>query len=573
MKQSSSRARLAVSAAVTAGLCLTGTAALTSPSHAATGVCDTAFPVADLTPDQVVHGLTVTSGTTPSTFDGTVIGVLKDGIEPGVDMVMAKLTSPTISEAGIWAGMSGSPVYAENGELIGAVAYTLSFGQSSIAGITPWEDMQAWAGQPAPLTVKVAPSTAAKIAAKTPVSRAQAAQGFHELKAPALVSGLSQRVLDRATGRPYLPKGATAAGQAAASPTTADIVAGGNLVATASTGDIILGGLGTVTSVCSDRVVGFGHPMDFTGKTTFGLAGADTLFIQPDAVFGSFKVANIGDVLGTIDQDRATGISGMLNVLPPSIDITSTVNYTPTEGAPRSRTGSSQVQVPEASADTAFLELLANHQTVLDAFQGGSEDQSWTITGHTADGPFTLSSSNLYTDKSDITFGSVFDVPDLLWLLHKIDGVTVDSVDITSDVTDNTDKLKIDGLQQRIGGQWVEVGQGHPAQGRAGHDLKLRLTYKNGQNGQAFSIHLPQRSAGMRTRLIAFGGRQGFPFERHRPNTLAGVKKLVHSMTRNDQAQVVLFGFDGHHFIQKEQVTPAEGTVIGGRANFRVVIS
>jgi len=159
--QSSSRARLAVSAAVTAGLCLTGTAALTSPSHAATGVCDTAFPVADLTPDQVVHGLTVTSGTNPSTFDGSVIGVLKDGIEPGVDMVMAKLTSPTISEAGIWAGMSGSPVYAENGDLIGAVAYTLSFGQTSIAGITPWEDMQTWAGQPTPLRVQV-PASAAR---------------------------------------------------------------------------------------------------------------------------------------------------------------------------------------------------------------------------------------------------------------------------------------------------------------------------------------------------------------------------------------------------------------------------
>src|SRR6185436_18058623 len=58
MKHSISRARLAVSAAVTAGLCLTGTAALTTPSQAAPGVCDTAFPVANLTPDQLVHGLT-----------------------------------------------------------------------------------------------------------------------------------------------------------------------------------------------------------------------------------------------------------------------------------------------------------------------------------------------------------------------------------------------------------------------------------------------------------------------------------------------------------------------------------
>jgi hypothetical protein len=572
MKQSISRARLAVSAAVTAGLCLTGTAALTAPSHAAPGVCDTAFPVANLTLDQIVHGLTVTSGTAPTTFDGTIIGVLKDGIEPGVDMVMAKLSSPVISEAGIWAGMSGSPVYAENGDLIGAVAYTLSFGQTSIAGITPWEDMQTWAGQPVPLRVKVPASAARQIAASTSVTQAQAAQGFHELKAPTLVSGLSQRVLDRATGRPYLTKGATAAGQAAASPTVSDIVAGGNLVATASTGDIVQGGLGTVTSVCSDRVVGFGHPMNFVGKTTLGLAGADTLFIQPDAVFGSFKVANIGNVLGTIDQDRATGISGLLNALPPEISITSTVNYTPAEGAPRSRTGSSQVQVPDASADTAFLELLANHQTVLDAFQPGSEDQSWTITGHTADGPFTLDGSNLYTDRSDIAFGSVFDLPDLLWLLHKITGVTVDSVDVTSDVDDSTDRLRIKGMQQRRGGAWVAVGKGHPALGRAGHEVRLRLVFNDGQPGHAFSFHLPKRSAGMKAQIFTAGG-QSFPFERHRPTTLAGVEKLVKTMASNDQAQVALFGFGGRRSLQLETTTPSEGLVIGGRGSFRMFIA
>jgi hypothetical protein len=572
MLQSTSRARLAVSAVATAGLCLAGTAALTPPTHAATGICDTAFPVADLMPDQAVHGLTVTSGTTPTTFDGSIIGVMKDGIEPGVDLVMAKLSSPAITEAGIWAGMSGSPVYAENGDLIGAVSYTLSFGQTSVAGITPWEDMQAWAGHPAPPGLRVAASTARRIAAKTSVTRAQAAQGFHELKAPMLVSGLPQRVLDRSTGRPYLTKGTTAAGQAAVSPTVADIVAGGNLVATASTGDIVQGGLGTITSVCNDRVVGFGHPMSFVGRTTFGLAGADTLFIQPDALGGSFKVANIGDVLGTIDQDRATGISGVLGDLPPEIDITSTVTYTPDGGTPRTRTGTSQVQVPDASADTAFFELLANHQTVLDAYQPGSEHQSWTVSGHTASGPFTLTGSNVYTDRSDIAFGSVFDLPDLLWLLHGLHGVTVDSVHVTSDVDDSITTLKIKGLQQHRGGQWVAVDRHHPARGRAGHDVRLRLVFDHGRTGHAFGYHLPKSSAGMHARIFASRA-DSFPFERSRPHDLAGVKKLVDTMTHNDQAQVFLVGFNGRHSLELGTTTPGEGTVVGGRAAFRLFVS
>ena len=107
------------------------------------------------------------------------------------------------------------------------------------------------------------------------------------------------------------------------------MVAGGNLVATESTGDIVFGGLGTITSVCDGRVVGFGHPMEFAGNSTYGMAGADALYIQGDSLGSPFKVANIGDLLGTIDQDRMTGISGPLGPLPDSAPVTSTVTYHP----------------------------------------------------------------------------------------------------------------------------------------------------------------------------------------------------------------------------------------------------
>ena len=107
MRSPTSRARLAVSAAVTAGLCLTGTAGLATPSQAATGMCDTAYPVDQLSSDQTVTGLTVTQGKSPSTFSGTIIGVLKDGIEPDVDMVMAKPTpGATLAISGIIGAMS-----------------------------------------------------------------------------------------------------------------------------------------------------------------------------------------------------------------------------------------------------------------------------------------------------------------------------------------------------------------------------------------------------------------------------------------------------------------------------------
>jgi hypothetical protein len=579
MRSPISRARLAVSAVVTAGLCLTGTAGLTTASQAAAGTCDTAYDIADLQPNQAVRGLTVTNGTQPTEFSGTIIGVLQDGIEPDVDMVMAKLSSPEINENGIWEGMSGSPVYDQaTGDLIGAVAYTLAWGETQVAGITPWQDMQRYAGQPVPTTLKVPASAARAIAKHTSVTAGQAAQGFTEVATPRLVSGLPQRVLDRAGkskhGRAFLTDGVSAAGQTAPGEiTTADMLAGGNLVATLSTGDIAQAGLGTITSVCNDRVVGFGHPMNFVGRSTYGLAGADALYIQGDPLGASYKVANLGDVLGTVDQDRMTGISGQLGDPPSSsFSITSTLGYTPDSGSASSRTGTSSVQLPDAAAETAFYELLANHQKVLDAYQPGSEEQSWTVKGTSADGAFTFTGSNLYTDTYDIAFGSSWDLPDLLWLLTNVDGVSIDSVDVHADVTDDVTLLKIKGMQQLRGGKWRNVGKGNPARVKAGHALKMRLVFAGGTTGKKFTVHIPAKAAGLRGQLYA-NPAEGYPFERSFPHRLAGVKKLVDTMQRNDQSAISFFAYGDRHSVRSSALTPRQGTVIEGRTAVKVKIS
>ncbi|HEY2877854.1 hypothetical protein [Nocardioides sp.] len=557
------RARMAVSAAVTAGLCLAGTAALGTPSQAATGTCDTAYPVADVTQGQPVTGLTVSNGTTPSAFTGTVLGVITDGVEPGVDLVMAKLSSPDIDDAGIWEGMSGSPVYAADGSLIGAVSYTLAWGQTPIAGITPWEDMQQYAGSATPANLRVPASAAESIAGRSAVTRAQAAQGFHELKAPVVVAGLSDRALNKARHRPYLSKDTSTAGHTSTPSSLSDMVAGGNLVATMATGDVTIGGLGTITSVCSDRVVGFGHPMDFAGKTTYGLAGASALYIQKDPMGPSFKVANIGSLLGTIDQDRMTGISGLLGTTPADLPITSRVTYT--DGTTtRSRTGTSHVQLPDAAAETAYYELVANTQAVVDAVQPGGEEQRWTIKGHTAGGPFTFTGSNVYTDTYDISYGSSYDVPDLLYLLTRLKRVTVDSVDVHSAVNDSTSRLKITGVQQRRGGTWVAVDRHHRAIVTASSTATMRLVFKGGTT-RKFHLAVPAKAQGMDAE-IDISGANSYPFERGGLGTFAAIRNAVDHLTRNDQAQVRFLAFGKRHVVKVNTTTAPAGKVLSGRA-------
>ncbi|WP_151082261.1 SpoIVB peptidase S55 domain-containing protein [Nocardioides cynanchi] len=577
MTRPTSRTRVLASAAVATGLCLGAATAVQAPSQAASGTCDTAYPVSQLTTGQAVTGLTVSSGTTPSGFSGTVLGVLKDGIEPGVDMIMMRLTSTEIDRVGgIWEGMSGSPVYASDGRLIGAVAYGLAYGTTPVAGITPYEDMDQYAGTPpTPLRVGVPSSAARAIARSTDVTTAQAHQGFAELKVPTGISGLSPRVLARDTGRPYLKSHTYVAGRSgsSASPGVGDMISGGNLVATLSTGDVLQGAVGTITSVCNGTVVGFGHPLNFVGKASYGMAGGDAIYIQEDPVNVPFKVANIGDLLGTVDQDRMTGIAGLLGATPPSLPIQSKVTYTPDGGVARSRTGSSDVQLQDAAAATANYELILNHQAVMDAYQPGSETQSWTVTGSSASGPFTFTGGNRYTDGFDLTFASVWDLPDLVWLLSNVDGVTIDSVKVSSNVTDSTATKKIAGLQQRRAGAWHTVTAGAPALVRAGGTLTARVVYAGGTTGRTFTVAVPARAAGMRGQMTVAAA-QGFPFEQFpMPKTIGGVKKLVDGAVRNDQATVELSAFGGKtRPVQVHTTTPKDHEVITGHHTFKVKV-
>ncbi|MEJ7707353.1 MAG: hypothetical protein WKF82_08810 [Nocardioidaceae bacterium] len=159
------RPRTTVLGAVIAGL-VVATSPVSPVQSAPDPDCPRAIGVSGVTRDMPVHGLTVSSGTTPDSFDGRVLGVLQDGIAPGLDMIMVKLSGSEITDAsgnvdkGIWAGMSGSPVYTDDGRLVGAVAYGLSWAPSDVAGVTPGAEMrELLSTQPASPAVKTAAST------------------------------------------------------------------------------------------------------------------------------------------------------------------------------------------------------------------------------------------------------------------------------------------------------------------------------------------------------------------------------------------------------------------------------
>src|SRR5207237_6227378 len=84
-------------------------------------------------------GWTVIQGTTPQSFDGDILGVLKDAVLPGVDIILVKLSDAVIDQTGGAAyGMSGSPFYID-GKFVGALIFgpPAGYGDQTIAGLMP----------------------------------------------------------------------------------------------------------------------------------------------------------------------------------------------------------------------------------------------------------------------------------------------------------------------------------------------------------------------------------------------------------------------------------------------------
>lgn len=577
------RGRALAALVAVAGLGLASAAVIGTPAQAAApDGCVQPYPVADLAAGQAVTGLTVSQGTTPDGFTGEVIGVLDDGIAPDVDMIMVRLTSPAIDRLGIWQGMSGSPVYAADGRLIGAVAYGLASGPSPVAGVTPFAEMDDYLpgaatvpppdvapdAQPAS-SVPVPRAAARAIARHTDVRAADAAQGFSQLPVPFGVAGVGARQLataaEHAGSRSYLPRSAYAIGRAApdaAGPDT--VVPGGNLAASLSYGDITMAGVGTATYVCDGEVVAFGHPLDYLGATSLTLHPADALYVQED-LFAGFKVANLGAPAGTITDDRLTGLTGELGPVPDTAQVDASLSY-----LDRSRSGTTHVSVrtPDALASTTFYQFLANHDRVVDGRADGSEEAGWTVAGTGPDGtPFALTSSNLYAPEWDLEYEVGFALGDIVYALAQIPGVTIDHVATTTTVYDQRASYRITGLERKVHGTWTRLSQRRPLVVRPGTRLVLRAVLA-GTTADAvpFTVTVPD-SLGRRGALLdVVGGTYTGGLGPMR--TLEQAQAAVDGLVRNDQILVSLATPGRRHAAdaQTQELGPLDGVVAGERS-------
>jgi hypothetical protein len=493
----------------------------TTPATAETpadmGDCVSAFPVHQLVIDQSVTGLTVTRGTEPEAFGGTYLDTLVDGIAPGVDLIVAELDSEAIAANGIWQGMSGSPVYdPETGQLIGAVSYALSMGPTTIAGITPAAEMlellSAPAPEPLPERIVVPRSLEASLVDSGGATRAQASAGMRRLPTPVAVSGLTQRRFDQLDG--WFGAGAPvtrAAGSTSAAAAEIAIEPGSNMAASLSHGSVTAAALGTATVVCGDQVVGFGHPLEYAGDTTYSLHGARAITIQPDPTLSAFKLANLGAPVGTVTEDRLAGLHGVIGSLPTTFEVSATATY-----RNRSSQGTSHVSVTDWLGDIALATSASVNDRALDHAGKGGAVASWTIQGLRRNGdPFTVTSGDRYADRYDIAGAPLMDLAYQLYSLtdNETERVTITSVTTSTNFTDDATRWRIGKAYWKTGGEWQRITARRPVVLKAGSSKAVRVELLSRDHDTRFTtlkVAAPAKAANKMGVLVVNGGADSY---------------------------------------------------------------
>src|SRR6266850_2931752 len=123
---------------VIAGLC--GSAVAQKPAADTQVTSAPLFPLEDLRPGMKGTARTVFSGTAADEFGVEILGVLPGFPGPRQSAIIARLSGANVEKTGVFAGMSGSPVYID-GKIVGAIAFSFPFAKEPIAGITPIKQM------------------------------------------------------------------------------------------------------------------------------------------------------------------------------------------------------------------------------------------------------------------------------------------------------------------------------------------------------------------------------------------------------------------------------------------------
>jgi hypothetical protein len=533
------------------------------------------MPIEEVKPGMVGTGRTIFEGSAMQDFKVHILGVLKNVQAPQRNLILARLEGGPLAQTGVIAGMSGSPVYV-NGRLIGAVSYSIgAFPKEPIAGITPIGEMIEATADVSPrrtvppqnrIELPISPerlaasirATYARIASFAdrpadvqvfglPASTgAQMGALLRPISTPLVMSGMGGGTSDLVASMfrdagftPVLSGGFSGESAPASEPLRPGDPVGVSLLS----GDGEMGATGTVTHVDGTRVYAFGHPFFNFGPTGFPMTRA-TVYTSLPSLMSSFKIATMGEVIGTVQQDRATAIAGTLGHAPATVPLTVTLE---------SARGPKRTFKYNAAVDQLFTPLLTYVAlfNTLGSYERQFGAETVTVMGKASfDKHADLTYEDIFTGDGPIPAAAAYVAgPITMLLANDLEPVTLKGVELTITTAEESRSATI----ERV---WLD-----DVRPRAGRSVPLKVltrSYRGAEKISTIPIEIPANASGQLTVMVTDGKQLNQIEARElrrslQPQSVAQMIKALNQTHRNNRLYVRL-------------LTGTPGAVVNGEA-------
>jgi hypothetical protein len=537
------------------------------------------MPIEEIRPGMVGIGRTVFEGAELEEFKVHILGVLRNVQGPRRDLILARLEGGPLANTGVAQGMSGSPVYVD-GRLIGAVSYSVgAFSKEAIAGITPIAEMK----DATSMTRRAAPRqaridlpitreglTAALTAAYSRVAPfagrpadvqsigfpaaagGQLGAMLRPISTPLIMSGFDPATVELLSGAfrdagftPVIGGGGQLSPEVKkmSGPLREGDAVGVSLVG----GDFEMGATGTITHIDGDRVYAFGHPFFNVGPAEFPMTRAYVYAMLP-SLSSSFKISAMGEVIGTMQQDRATAIAGTLGKGPATIPVKVSLQSTRQDGGVSTRTFN--YNVVNDQTFTSLLTYVAMYNTI-GSYERQFGSATFSVKSRTRlKGHQDLTVEDVYTgDTATTGVATAVAGPITMLLNNDLEKITIDGMDITIEASETPRSVTI----ERV---WLD-----DIRPRAGRTVPLKVltrSYRGEEKISTVPIEIPANVSGPLSILVT-DGRQLNAMEQRdlkrslQPESVAQMIRVLNDTRRNNRIYVRL-------------LTGTPGAVVNGEA-------
>jgi len=397
------------------------------------------FPLVEVKRGMRGVAYTVFEGVNPEPMEVEILGVLRDALGPGQDMILARLHGVKPEYTGVVAGMSGSPVYID-GRLVGALSYRIGqFTKEPIAGITPIESM---------LQVRDGDGASSPGMQRAEVKSSESAsagiEGQPEMRAmetPLVLGGFSQETVERFGDRFRAMGLSPVAGLGGADPNAVQpepLVPGSAVSAVLVRGDLSMAGTCTVTYVDPKRLLACGHPITQYGPVDMPMTKAEVLTSLASPL-NSFKIINTTETVGAFTEDRASAIMGRFGVqarmIPVVVEVVSPVGADKAPGVAKTL----HFEVLDNRQLTPSTMLMSVYQS-LQTNNTAAEEMSYRLTGEISvkgmppvrikgvmaqneSFPGTINAALLVNDRFSQVYGNALEQPMITGLKLKAEAI------------------------------------------------------------------------------------------------------------------------------------------------------